>query len=642
MESKKKIFKVKRYISLEMSSSSGSQHAEVSPPEEGGSVSFALSHILKQRGEFGVSVALVNPSHISSTCPVYDTKIVYQHDGGDAPRVGACEGGGERWHRDVAALYNLARRAGDGSQMPLGSKGFCPPAEWSRAKSLLDHDENEIIEIEVQAQTREVFPLYQQEPQIEYFLDNEWGGGDGEEEGKEKRGGEGEAHRSTSSLLSFLPHFSFPFSIIKQHACHNDTVTQYTCHACSHTCHSCHACSHTCHSCHGCVAHACHSCHRCAPHACHSCHGCSTHSCHSCHYCSAPQNVCKREICERSPLYNVNKPLPREDVMPIFKGPVRSVFKLVITNTQSIATPSPFQQELILNYSMFPTNLIRSDWGNVNFQDGKGNYYPSWLESISGSTATIWVKLPNGIPANSSVTIYMVIIDPSQTYDGVNWGAYPLLTSTYGQYDNGANVFNFYDNFAGSTLSSKWIEVTAPPSGVITVNNGVSIINTSNTIYYVSSQSFTAPYIIDQGGILGNYADDGPWFDLESTTSSANNGYLWATRGPSIGNDQLFSDNNGCYPASAVLATASGSSGSPNFTIYTLADVGGCSGTINTYVNYSPWLSGSSTTFPHSGYFSPFRHYNNNTPASVIYWVRVRAYPPNGVMPSVAIYPFFH
>jgi len=632
MESKKKIFKVKRYISLEMSSSSGSQHAEVSPPEEGGSVSFALSHILKQRGEFGVSVALVNPSHISSTCPVYDTKIVYQHDGGDAPRVGACEGGGERWHRDVAALYNLARRAGDGSQMPLGSKGSCPPAEWSRAKSLLDHDENEIIEIEVQAQTREVFPLYQQEPQIEYFLDNEWGGGDGEEEGKEKRGGEGEAHRSTSSLLSFLPHFSFPFSIIKQHACHNDTVTQYTCHACSHTCHSCH----------GCVAHACHSCHRCAPHACHSCHGCSTHSCHSCHYCSAPQNVCKREICERSPLYNVNKPLPREDVMPIFKGSVRSVFKLVITNTQSIATPSPFQQKLVLNYSMFPTNLIRSDWGNVNFQDGKGNYYPSWLESISGSTATIWVKLPNGIPANSSVTIYMVIIDPSQTYDGVNWGAYPLLTSTYGQYDNGANVFNFYDNFAGSTLSSKWIEVTAPPSGVITVNNGVSIINTSNTIYYVSSQSFTAPYIIDQGGILGNYADDGPWFDLESTTSSANNGYLWATRGPSIGNDQLFSDNNGCYPASAVLATASGSSGSPNFTIYTLADVGGCSGTINTYVNYSPWLSGSSTTFPHSGYFSPFRHYNNNTPASVIYWVRVRAYPPNGVMPSVAIYPFFH
>jgi len=319
--------------------------------------------------------------------------------------------------------------------------------------------------------------------------------------------------------------------------------------------------------------------------------------------------------------------------MPIFKGPVRSVFKLVITNTQSIATPSPFQQELILNYSMFPTNLIRSDWGNVNFQDGKGNYYPSWLESISGSTATIWVKLPNGIPANSSVTIYMVIIDPSQTYDGVNWGAYPLLTSTYGQYDNGANVFNFYDNFAGSTLSSKWIEVTAPPSGVITVNNGVSVINTANTIYYVSSQSFTAPYIIDQAGILGVWGDGGPWFNLESTTSSVPTGYLWATRGPNNNPnyDQLFVFNNGSF---TNIANASSASGSSNFTIYTLEDVGGSSGTINTYVNYSSWLSGSSTTYSHSGYFSPFRHFNNNTPASIIYWVRVRTYPPNGTMPS--------
>ena len=163
-------------------------------------------------------------------------------------------------------------------------------------------------------------------------------------------------------------------------------------------------------------------------------------------------------------------------------------------------------------------------------------------------------------------------------------------------------------------------------------NNGVSIINTGNTIYYVSSQSFTAPYIIDFGGVLGDYADDGPWFDLESTTSSAGTGYLWATRGlSSTLNDELYTDNNGTYSA---FVTASGTSGSSNFTIYTLEDVGGSSGTINTYVNYSSWFSGSSTAYPHSGYFSPFRHFNNNTPASIIYWVRVRAYPPNGTMPS--------
>ncbi|ACP44877.1 hypothetical protein YG5714_0582 [Sulfolobus islandicus Y.G.57.14] len=42
-------------------------------------------------------------------------------------------------HRDVVALYNLARRAGDVSPVPLGSKeSHDPPtvSGWLRAKSL--------------------------------------------------------------------------------------------------------------------------------------------------------------------------------------------------------------------------------------------------------------------------------------------------------------------------------------------------------------------------------------------------------------------------------------------------------------------------------------------------------------------------
>jgi len=99
------------------------------------------SAILEKAGEFGVPVILVNPSHTSSTCPVHGTKIVYRPDGGDAPRVGVCEGGKERWHRDVVALYNLRKRAGDVSPVPLGSKeSHDPPTlrsgRWLRAKSL--------------------------------------------------------------------------------------------------------------------------------------------------------------------------------------------------------------------------------------------------------------------------------------------------------------------------------------------------------------------------------------------------------------------------------------------------------------------------------------------------------------------------
>ena len=305
-------------------------------------------------------------------------------------------------------------------------------------------------------------------------------------------------------------------------------------------------------------------------------------------------------------------------------------YTITITNNQADPTPSPFQQLLNLDLS----SILSSSSQLLNLEfclDTQCNTpLYAWIESYNSnlSSVYIWIKLPTSIPANSSITIYMFIRNSIQyPYTGIS----PTLTSTYAQYDNGENVFTFYDNFAGTTLSSKWIQVTAPPSGVITVNNGVSIINTVNTIYYVSSQSFTAPYIIDQAGILGVWADDGPWFDLESTTSSSGTGYLWATRGPNVANDGLYTDNNGSYSA---FAAASRSSGSSNFTIYTLEDVGGSSGTINTYVNYSLWLSGSSTTFPHSGHFSPFRYGNNNPPPSVIYWVRVRAYPPNGTMPS--------
>jgi len=314
-----------------------------------------------------------------------------------------------------------------------------------------------------------------------------------------------------------------------------------------------------------------------------------------------------------------------------------NLFSVKLTNTQNVDTPSPFQQMLQLPVSQLQsyTPILASDLHNIRFVYN-GTAIPAWLESLSNGVATIWVKLPVSIPANSSVTIDMEV-DPSLNFDGVYWGENPLLTSTYGQYDNGASVFNFYDNFAGTSLNTnKWITVSAPPSGVITVNNGVSIINTGNNIYYVSSSSFTAPYVIDTGGILGTEADDGPWFDLESTTSTANTGYMWATRGISAGagGDQLLTDSNGGY---SVFAAASGMSGTSNFAVYTLEDIGGSSGTIDTFVNYNSWFSGSSTSFTHSGYFSPFRHYNSNTPASTLYWVRVRAYPPNGVMPSVEV-----
>ncbi|MGC9136524.1 RNA-guided endonuclease InsQ/TnpB family protein [Caldivirga sp.] len=79
--------------------------------------------IIEETREYGVPVILVNPSHTSSLCPIHGARINYRPNGSNAPRVGKCPVGGELWHRDVAALYNLLRKAGDGRPMPLASTG---------------------------------------------------------------------------------------------------------------------------------------------------------------------------------------------------------------------------------------------------------------------------------------------------------------------------------------------------------------------------------------------------------------------------------------------------------------------------------------------------------------------------------------
>jgi Transposase and inactivated derivatives len=43
--------------------------------------------IVEKAKEYGVPVILVNPSYTSTICPVHGAKIVYQPDGGYAPRV---------------------------------------------------------------------------------------------------------------------------------------------------------------------------------------------------------------------------------------------------------------------------------------------------------------------------------------------------------------------------------------------------------------------------------------------------------------------------------------------------------------------------------------------------------------------------
>ncbi len=102
--------------------------------------------------EHGITVIYVNPKNTSRLCPVHDTPINYNN----SSRIGKCGKGGELWHRDVVACWNLLLKAprGDGSNapslvgldvdvrlVPLASNAThdpigIPKSLWARWKSL--------------------------------------------------------------------------------------------------------------------------------------------------------------------------------------------------------------------------------------------------------------------------------------------------------------------------------------------------------------------------------------------------------------------------------------------------------------------------------------------------------------------------
>ncbi len=114
--------------------------------------------------EYGVPVIYVDPRNTSKVCPIHSAEIVYGKD-----RHGVCSKGGETWHRDVVACYNLLLRAlggdggnapsrvrafvaVDGGPVPLGPTAAHEPAPiargaWARWKSLGATSEHKLMRV---------------------------------------------------------------------------------------------------------------------------------------------------------------------------------------------------------------------------------------------------------------------------------------------------------------------------------------------------------------------------------------------------------------------------------------------------------------------------------------------------------------
>ena len=152
------------------------------------------------------------------------------------------------------------------------------------------------------------------------------------------------------------------------------------------------------------------------------------------------------------------------------------MYRVPITIANNLTSAlTNYQIGLYLNLAaQVSAGKIRSDLGDLRFNDSSGNALSYWIENATPSAAKIWVNVPS-IPASpSTTTIYMYYGNPS-------------VTTT----SNGTATFVFFDDFesyaSGSAINNQggWVTKRVGGSGEATVRlvNGRNYLHLSSTTY---------------------------------------------------------------------------------------------------------------------------------------------------------------
>jgi len=329
---------------------------------------------------------------------------------------------------------------------------------------------------------------------------------------------------------------------------------------------------------------------------------------------------------------------------------------ITLSNSQSSATPSPFQQMIQINEGNYANYIAyNGNIANFEFYTQSGQILPAWIESNNSGTLTVWVKLPNGIPASSSLIIYLGFASKTtnllSSSGTTGIGEAPQLSSTYGEYDDGASVFTQYGGkswssftFLGGTWSTAngYLQQTATSTSGYSAGGPAALIESTsypNNGYYILGMAFN--YTTESDARAGIIAVATP------TSKPDVFGYRFIGQQKNKGAGFISFLND--WVAWVVGNTYQGAVS----TAYTMiiTDAGGTwSG--NLYSGYgtetsTPLTSLSPTAYTHanyegatSGYVGISATYYSNSatipnPINVM-WFYMRAYPPNGVMPSVS------
>jgi len=339
-------------------------------------------------------------------------------------------------------------------------------------------------------------------------------------------------------------------------------------------------------------------------------------------------------------------------------GQVYDFIPITITNSQNSPTPVPFQQMLQINIqnlnselSQYGFNVINNDGSNVRFylsSISPNDELYAWLESVDNGIATYWVKIPNGIKAHTSITVYMVVESPSTGFDGVFLGEAPQLSPRYGEYDNGQYVFDYYTNFSDANSLKGW-DLNGTVTGFATFNKGLWL-NVGEVYGYqlTLNRSYVGNYTVDALEIDPNatinyeydYGSDNVYLGISFNKLSTSNYKLIPP-----GNSGGFQEAMTYLPTfTEYLSTTNATSNKvpaplvqTNVPITSPAvfSLGFSGSTVFSQINYSYTLiyKNSNATGP---------NYPGITALAVsypylvhVYWFRIRATPPNNVIPSV-------
>ena len=318
---------------------------------------------------------------------------------------------------------------------------------------------------------------------------------------------------------------------------------------------------------------------------------------------------------------------------------------ITITNSQTSATASTFQEKITWNPSSY-TSYEASNLGNIRFYSDSAFTTPlyAWLETCTPSlsntatSATAWIKLTSSIPGNGGTQIiYMAFLATTTNFDGSYWGIAPSLSSPYGQYDDGANVFNFYDNFAGTSLNSRWT-LFGSTQGTVSVSNGVTLTSSSSSLSIGVFASYTPPttgivtetYFNAVTPTSGYRVFDGN--SISSSSTAEQNGYVGILQAGGTSTLRLNKMASGIQ-SNLVSVTDSLTTGNSYTSSLSwqgsnliMADSTNGHSTSTTDTSYS--LSTMTQVAMALGATSGNKYDT--------YWFRIRQSPPSGVMPNAS------